>query len=171
MQIWALIRGLVALAALVLWGRWLCKPSPSAVWPRQVFIRVTFLYIVPFFLVMLSAAGIDAFSAGLGTLGDVMTYLVGIPMLLMFPEVVLAFLYPLGVPTPPFLVPRWIREQDRKHRELKRAARNRRWQDPKVKKSEIWFNISIPFIVIGIVAVLFFIFVGIASLLFWLVQG
>lgn len=164
MKIWELLGGLVALIALVLWIRWLLRPSSSATWPREDFLRVTFLYIIPFFLILLSAAGINAFAEVLGVPEAVITFILGPPVLLTFPIMLLAFLYPMGVPTPPFLVPRWIREQDREYRRLKRAARQRRWQDPKAKKADIWFNISIPFIVIAIVVVTYFIFVGIASL-------
>lgn len=164
MKIWELLGGLVSLIALILWVRWLLRPSSSAAWPRQDFLRITFLYIIPFFLVLLSAVGINAFAEDLGVLEAVIKFIIGLPVLLMFPVMVLAFLYPMGVPTPPFLVPRWIREQDREHRRFKRIARQRRWQDPKAKKADIWFNISIPFIVIAIVVVTFFILVGIASI-------
>ena len=58
-----------------------------------------------------------------------------------------------GVPMPPFLVPKWIRTQDREHRRLKRVARKRRWQDPQVKKSEISANVSGTLIAVGTVAV------------------
>ena len=144
--------------------RAILKPSPSATWPRRDFLRVTLLYFVPFFLVAFTLLGIDAFAVTLGASEEFSMYLVGMPMLLMVLIVLIGFLYTWGVPTPPFLVPRWIREQDREHRRIQLAARKQRWQDPEAKKSDIKFNIAIPFIVLGAGAVLYLIVFGVASL-------
>lgn len=126
MKVWELIGGFVALVILVLWVRWLRTPSPSATWPRQDFLRVTFLYFIPFFLVGISGVGIVTFGESLGASEALEVYVVGIPVLIMLIVTFLGFLYLLGVPTPPFLVPGWIRQQDRKYRKMERIARRRR---------------------------------------------
>lgn len=164
MKIWELLGGLASLVVLIFWVRWLLKPSPSATWPRRDFLRVTLLYFIPFFLVAFTLLGIDAFAVTLGASEEFSMYLVGMPVFFMVLIVLVGFLYTWGVPTPPFLVPRWIREQDREHRRLKRAAQKRRWQDPEAKKADIKFNIAIPFIVVGAGAVLYLIIFGVASL-------
>ena len=164
MRILELLGGLASLVILILWIRWLLKPSPSATWPRRDFLRVTLLYFVLFFFVAFTLLGIDAFASSLGASEEFSTYLIGMPMFFMVLIVVTGFLYTWGVPTPPFLVPRWIREQDREHRRIQRAARKQRWQDPEAKKSDIKINIAIPFIVLGAGAVLYLIVFGVASL-------
>ena len=164
MRIWALMGGLASLVILIMWIRWLLKPSPSATWPRRDFLRVTLLYFVPFFLLAFTLLGIDAFAISLGASEEFSTYLVGMPMSLMVLIVMIGFLYTWGVPTPPFLVPRWIRQQDREHRRLRRDERKRRWQNSEAKKSDIKFKIAIPFIVLGAGAVFYLIIFGLASL-------
>lgn len=163
MKIWELLGGITSLVILIYWIRWLLKPSASATWPRRDFLRVTLLYFIPFFLVAFTVLGIAAFAQSLGAAAELSTYLVGMPVFLMLLIVLLGFLYTWGVPTPPFLVPRWIRAQDREHRRLTRLARERRWQDPRVKTADIRWHIAIPFIVLGVVIVLFLVIFGIAS--------
>ena len=171
MKIWELLGGLVALIILILWIKWLRTPSPSATWPRQFTLRVPFLYIVPVFLLAFSAIGITEFALSLGAPKEIEVYTYGIPALLLIVHMVMGILDFFGVPAAPILVPRWIREQDRKSRAQKRAARRRRWQDPKVKRSEIWFNIALPFIVLGIIAAIFLVTAIVRRGLIWLVEG
>lgn len=166
MKIWELVGGLIPLIALIAWIRWLLTPSPSSTWPRQKGIRITFLYTIPFFLVGLSGLGIANFAMSVGAPEEFETYVVGFPTLIMLVVMLIGFLYLVGVPTPPFLVPRWIRKQDREYRRMKRTARRRRWQDPKVKASEIRAAITVPIITVLIAAAIFFGFVGIGTVLF-----
>jgi small-conductance mechanosensitive channel len=166
MKIWDLIGGLIALVALILWVRWLLTPSPSATWPRQSILRGPFLHIIPAFLLAFSVVGFTDFAQSLGASEDIEIITIGIPGFVILLQILFGVLSVVGVPAPPFLVPRWIREQDRKYRRLKRGARRRRWQDPEVKRAEIRATISVPFIVVGIVAAVFLVIFGVRYLLF-----
>lgn len=166
MKIWELLGGLLSLIALVLWIRWLLTPSSSASWPRKIQLRVPFLYIIPAFLLAFGAMGVTEFALSIGALENLEAFTYGISALVMFPLIVVGLLSVIGVPAPPFLVPRWIREQDREHRRLKRTARRRRWQDPKVKRAEIREAISIPIIVVSITAAVLFVAMIAGNLLF-----
>lgn len=123
MKVWELIGGLACLGMLIVWIKWILMPSPSAAWPRQVYLRVTLLYIIPMFLLLLSGLGINAFAESLGAPEEFGLIIVGIPGLVLPIAVVMILFHLWGMPMPPFLVPRWIREQDREHRRRKRAAR------------------------------------------------
>ncbi|HJF14625.1 MAG TPA: hypothetical protein K8V32_07440 [Enteractinococcus helveticum] len=153
MKIWELLGGLTVIVVLVFWIRWLLKPNASATWPENDWARASLLYAIPISLTLLGTTGVGTFAEHHG-LPDALLLVLGIPMLFAVFIVGPAFLLTLfGVPMPPFLVPKWIRTQDREHRRLKRVARKRRWQDPQVKKSEISANVSGTLIAVGTVAV------------------
>src|SRR5699024_4855394 len=153
MKIWELLGGLTVIVVLVFWIRWLLKPNASSTWPENDWARASLLYAIPISLTLLGTTGVGTFAEHHG-LPDALLLVLGIPMLFAVFIVGPAFLLTLfGVPMPPFLVPKWIRTQDREHRRLKRVARKRRWQDPQVKKSEISANVSGTLIAVGTVAV------------------
>ena len=153
MKIWELLGGLTVIVVLVFWIRWLLKPNASATWPENDWARASLLYAIPISLTLLGTTGVGTFAEHHG-LPDALLLVLGIPMLFAVFIVGPAFLLTLfGVPMPPFLVPKWIRTQDREHRRLKRVARKRRWQDPQVKKSDISANVSGTLIAVGTVAV------------------
>lgn len=166
MNIWGLIGGLIALIALILWVRWLRTPSPSATWPRLDTLRLPFLYIIPVALMAFSAMGITEFARSLGASETIESFTYGLPALIMIPLMVMGVLDFLGAPAVPILVPRWIREQDREYRTMKRTARRRRWQDPKVKRAEIQAAITGPIMAVVVAAAIFFVFFVIGNLLF-----
>ena len=131
MKIWELLGGLTVIVVLVFWIRWLLKPNASATWPENDWARASLLYAIPISLTLLGTTGVGTFAEHHG-LPDALLLVLGIPMLFAVFIVGPAFLLTLfGVPMPPFLVPKWIRTQDREHRRLKRVARKRRWQIPK----------------------------------------
>src|SRR5690625_7651780 len=137
MKIWDLIGGLIALVALILWVRWLLTPSPSATWPRQSILRGPFLHIIPAFLLAFSVVGFTDFAQSLGASEDIEIITIGIPSFVILPQMLFGVLSVVGVPAPPFLVPRWIREQDRQYRRLTRVARRSRMGAPAVTSVEI----------------------------------
>ncbi|OAV62612.1 hypothetical protein A6F49_05460 [Enteractinococcus helveticum] len=153
MKIWELLGGLTVIVVLVFWIRWLLKPNASANWPENNWARASLLYAIPISLTLLGTTGVATFAEHHG-LPDALLLVLGLPMLFaIFIGGPLWLLQLFGVPMPPFLVPKWIRTQDREHRRLKRVARKRRWQDPEVKKSEISANVSGTLIAVGTVAV------------------
>ena len=154
MKIWELLGGLTALVILIFWIRWLLKPNPSATWPQDNWARASLLYGIPYFLAVLGMAGVHSFAEHHSVPDALLLMILGLPgacAIFVLPVIFLLQLF--GVPMPPFLVPKWIRTQDREHRRLKRVARKRRWQDPQVKKSEISANVSGTLIAVGTVAV------------------
>lgn len=155
MEYWEPLVGIAAFIGLIFWIRWLLKPDPEAVWPyRDGFLRPALLYIIPLFLVAFTLIGVMSFAKSLGTPQEFGLYVGGIPIYIMLAISFIGILRPLlGIPTPPFLVPRWIREQDRKLRRIKRAEREQRWQDPDVKKAEIRSSILGALVTVGIVVV------------------
>ena len=153
MKIWELLGGLTVIVILIFWIRWLRTPNPSATWPENNWARASLFYAIPISLTSLGTTGVATFAEHHG-IPDALFLILGLPMLFaIFIGGPLFMLQLFGAPMPPFLVPKWIREQDRERRRLKRAARDRRWQDPEVKKSEKWENVlGIP-ITVGTVAV------------------
>lgn len=153
MKIWELLGGLIIIVILIFWIRWLRKPNPSATWPENNWARASLIYAIPIVLIMLGTTGVATFAEHHG-LPEALLLILGLPMLFaMFIGWPLWLLQLFGVPMPPFLVPKWIRQQDQEHRRLKRAARDRRWQDPEVKKSEKRENVLGILITVGTVAV------------------
>lgn len=162
MKIWELLGGLTVLVILIFWIRWLLKPNLSATWPQDNWARASLLYALPILLTGLATAGIDTFAVH-HDFPDALQLLLGLPLgLVIFIGGPVFMLTLFGVPMPPFLVPKWIRIEDREHRRLKRVARKRRWEDSDVKKSEIWDNIVVTLIVVGLVTVV--LIVGIWSM-------
>lgn len=111
--------GLASLGALILWMRWLYTPSDSY-WP-QGYLRSTLLHGVPSFLGLFTLVMFSKFAKAIGAPADVVDAITGVPILLLLANALLVILVYLGVPAPPFCIPKWIREQDRERRTLKKA--------------------------------------------------
>src|SRR5690625_5555603 len=93
MNLWALIGGLVALTALILWVKWSWTPSRST-WPQGV-LREQFLYTIPGFLLVLGGLWCGDAAASLGAPEQVTIAIAAVPtlvFLLMVPVIFLSFM-------------------------------------------------------------------------------
>lgn len=122
MNVWALIGGLAAITALVLWVKWLWTPSRS-LWPQSV-LREQFLYTIPGFLFLLGGIWLSDAAESLGAPENATTLILGIPALVFLSMVPVVFLSFMGVPMPRFSLPRWIQQQDLAHTRTETIGRD-----------------------------------------------
>lgn len=112
------------------------------IWPRRItwagwygtMNEAIYLYMYPpFFMALGSAGAYASFEA------------VGLPWpnwlgaLLIFPFIFLLFLGVLafiGLPMPPFLTPRWVREQRKRDRQVRRRRREKKRAERARKRAE-----------------------------------
>lgn len=121
MILWTLFGGLLSLAALGFWVRWLLTPS-SSTW-HQGYLRSTLMYGVPGFLMGLSVILLMRFAENVGVPNPLVTRVAALPVLACLALGALVLLVYAGVPAPPFCVPKWIRAHDQEQRARRRARK------------------------------------------------
>ncbi|MEB4616445.1 hypothetical protein [Leucobacter sp. M11] len=124
MIVWPILGAILALTGFVLWVHWLLKPS-SATWP-QGHLRATFLHGIPAALGGCAIVLLMNIAEQLGVPETLITNVAALPVLLVIAFGLLVILVTAGVPAPPFLVPGWIRAQDREWRAARKTVRAQR---------------------------------------------
>lgn len=134
MFVWPLLGAILAFIGLTLWVRWLLKPS-SASWP-QGHLRATFLHGIPAFLGGCAIVLLMTAAEQLRVSETVITNVAALPVLVVIAFGLLVILVTAGVPAPPFLVPGWIRRQDREWRAARKTVAAQRARDRRPARAD-----------------------------------